>query len=279
MKGRPAFEPPAANPRAQQRLFRHALASHSPMSIRTDIVATSPFLTPFVQRPRLTAAAARECYCVEQAWEDSRRIGSGMTTFHLVRHGAHEQQGKVLVGRSDVPLSGPGLEQSKRLADRLAHEPINAVLTSPRERTRRTAEVIAERHNIHVETAAELDEVDFGDWLGRAFADLRNEPEWDRYHRFRSIAAPPGGESLLALRVRVRDLMLRLEIRRPEGAFVLVSHGDVIRAAVLHCLGLGDDAVHRIDVAPGSLTTVVIDGGGPRIICLNERMWSPSEMP
>jgi broad specificity phosphatase PhoE len=53
---------------------------------------------------------------------------------------------------------------------------------------------------------------------------------------------------------------------------VLVSHVDVIRAAVLHCLGLGDDAVHRIDIAPGSLSTVVIDSGGPRIVCLNDRM-------
>jgi broad specificity phosphatase PhoE len=195
-----------------------------------------------------------------------------MTTFHLVRHGAHEQQGKILVGRTDIPLSVIGLEQSRRLADRLAHEPIDSVLASPRERTRRTAEVIAERHKLVVETAAELDEVDFGNWLGRTFAELRNEPEWDRYHRFRSIATPPGGESLLALRVRVSDLMLRLERDRPEGAFILVSHGDVIRAAVLHCLGLGDDAVQRIDVTPGSLSTIVIDNGGPRIVCLNERM-------
>jgi broad specificity phosphatase PhoE len=150
--------------------------------------------------------------------------------------------------------------------------------TSVQELVPRTAEVIAERHKLDVETAAELDEVDFGNWLGRAFADLRNEPEWHRYHHFRSIATPPGGESLLALRVRVRDLMLRLEIRHSEGVFVLVSHGDVVRAAVLHCLGLGDDAVHRIDVAPGSLSTVAIDSGGPRIVCLNERLWLRSEM-
>lgn len=195
-----------------------------------------------------------------------------MTTFHLVRHGAHDEQGKILLGRSDLPLSVTGIEQSWRLADRLAHEPVDGVLASPRERTRRTAEMIAERHKLVVETATELEEVDFGNWVGRTFAELRNEPEWDRYHRFRSIATPPGGESFLALRVRVRDLMLKLERDRPQGTFVLVSHGDVIRAAILHCLGLGDDAVHRIDVAPGSLSTVVIDGGGPRITSLNDRM-------
>jgi broad specificity phosphatase PhoE len=198
-----------------------------------------------------------------------------MTVFHLVRHGAHEQQGNVLVGRSDIRLSAIGLEQSRRLADRLERESLDAVLSSPRERTRRTAEAIAERHKVAVEIAIELEEVDFGNWVGQTFAALRSEPEWDRYHRFRSIATPPGGESFLALRVRVRDLMLKLERDRPAGAFVLVSHGDVIRAAVLHCLGLGDDAVHRVDIAPGSLSTVVIDSGGPRIVCLNDRMGTP----
>jgi ribonuclease H / adenosylcobalamin/alpha-ribazole phosphatase len=195
-----------------------------------------------------------------------------MTIFHLVRHGAHIQQGKILLGRSDLPLSVIGIDQSRQLADRLAQGPVDGVLASPRERTRQTAEAIAERHKLAVETAVELEEVDFGDWLGRSFAELRNAPEWDRYHRFRSFATPPGGESFLALRVRVRELMLRLERDRPQGTFVLVSHGDVIRAAVLHCLGLGDDAVYRIDVAPGSLSTVVIDDGGPRIVCLNDRM-------
>lgn len=192
-----------------------------------------------------------------------------MTIFHFVRHGAHQEQGKILVGRSDIPLSDVGHEQSRRLADRLAREKLDAVLASPRERTRRTAEAIAARHDLVVQIAGELEEADFGRWVGQTFAALRNEPEWDRYHRFRSIATPPGGESLLALRVRVRDLMLRLECDRPEGAFVLVSHGDVIRAAVLHCLGLGDDAVHRIDIAPGSLSTLIIDNSGPRIVCLN----------
>ena len=82
------------------------------------------------------------------------------------------------------------------MADRFAHEPLDAVLASPRERTRRTAE----RHKLVVEIATELEEVDFGNWVGRTFAALRNDPDWDRYHRFRSIATPPGGESLLALR-------------------------------------------------------------------------------
>ena len=51
---------------------------------------------------------------------------------------------------------------------------------------------------------------------------------------------------------------------------MLVSHADVIKAAVCHVLGLGIDAWPRFDVAPASITTLVIGEWGAKVVTLNE---------
>jgi broad specificity phosphatase PhoE len=51
---------------------------------------------------------------------------------------------------------------------------------------------------------------------------------------------------------------------------VVVSHGDVIRAAVLHYLKRPIDAYHTFEIDPGSITTLALDETGGKIIGLNE---------
>jgi broad specificity phosphatase PhoE len=50
----------------------------------------------------------------------------------------------------------------------------------------------------------------------------------------------------------------------------MVSHGDVIRAALLHYLQRPIDAYHSFEIDPGSVTTLVIDDDGPKVVALNE---------
>jgi probable phosphoglycerate mutase len=88
-------------------------------------------------------------------------------TVHLVRHAEHIHQGRVLVGRMPgIPLSETGRRQAERLADRLTAERIEAVHASPSERAQATARPIADRLGLPVQTAPEVDEIDFGDWTG-----------------------------------------------------------------------------------------------------------------
>src|SRR6185312_13739179 len=57
----------------------------------------------------------------------------------------------------------------------------------------------------------------------------------------------------------------------PEGAVVLVSHGDVIRAGLAFALGMPIEYLTRIEIATGALSTVRIDDSGIRVINLNDR--------
>jgi len=64
---------------------------------------------------------------------------------------------------------------------------------------------------------------------------------------------------------------MELRERHPDGAVVLTSHGDVIRAALVFCLGMPLDFYGRIEVGTGSLSTMRIDATGIRVIAINER--------
>lgn len=195
-----------------------------------------------------------------------------MTTFFLVRHAAHDDVGRFLAGRMPhVRLGEPGRAQAARLGGRMRRESFAAIYASPRERTRETAEAIAAACGIAaVHTDAALDEIDFGSWSGRSFDDLNGDPEWRRWNEVRSIAATPGGETVLDVQARVVGLVRRLHAAGGGASQVLVSHADVIKAAVCFYLGLALDAWPRFDIAPASITTLAVEDWSARIIGLNE---------
>jgi broad specificity phosphatase PhoE len=70
---------------------------------------------------------------------------------------------------------------------------------------------------------------------------------------------------------RVVEALLAIGNSHPDAAVVVVSHGDVIRAALVFALGMPLDFYGRIEVAQGSISSVRIDQSGIRVIAINER--------
>jgi broad specificity phosphatase PhoE len=193
------------------------------------------------------------------------------TTFFLVRHAAHDNVGGFLAGRTPgVTLGSDGRAQALRLAERMKRETFSAIFASPRERAAETAAAISVAAHVPVERADELDEIDFGKWAGKDFATLNGDPAWRRWNEVRSLSRTPGGETMLDVERRAVDFIARLGMRFPDGALVLVSHADVIRAAVGHVLGLATDLWQRFDIGPGSITTLIVGEWGARLLGLNE---------
>jgi broad specificity phosphatase PhoE len=54
-----------------------------------------------------------------------------------------------------------------------------------------------------------------------------------------------------------------------------VSHGDVIRGVLLHCLGMPLNHVHRLEVAPASVSVVCLYEPVPRVLAVNWTAGSP----
>jgi len=197
------------------------------------------------------------------------------TTFFLVRHAAHDNVGSFLAGRTAGVRLGPaGRAQAGRLAERMRSERIAAVQTSPRERSQETAEAIATACGIDpVAENHELDEIDFGGWSGKTFEELENHADWRLWNSDRLRAATPAGETMADVQARVVACMTKLMARHVEQGVVLVSHADVIKAAVCHILGLPTNAGCRFDISPASITTVVTGDWGARLLTLNETIY------
>ncbi|MGH2723767.1 MAG: MSMEG_4193 family putative phosphomutase [Actinomycetota bacterium] len=194
-----------------------------------------------------------------------------MALLLLVRHGLTAATGKRLYGRSPgVHLSEAGRGQAQRVAERLAGLRLAGLYSSPLERCVETADPIARACRIDVRSLPEVVEVDYGTWTGRPFSGLRRTKLWREVHARPSSVRFPGGESLLEVQRRTVDALVDVARRHGKGAAAVVSHGDVIRVALAHFVGLHIDLFHRMEVGPGSVSAVLLGDGIPRVLRLGD---------
>ena len=196
----------------------------------------------------------------------------------LVRHGLTAGTGTVLTGRTPgIPLDGRGREQAAALAARLAAVPLDAIITSPLERCRQTADAIASARNGHplaVQEDERLAEVRYGDWTGQPLKKLAREQLWRVVQAHPSAVTFPGpdGESMPDMQHRavaaVRDWNARLG---KDATYLICSHGDVIKAIVADSLGLHLDQCQRIQADPCSLTVIRYTPLRPFLVRMNDR--------
>lgn len=199
-----------------------------------------------------------------------------MTDFWLIRHASTSAPSDQLAGWApDVHLSERGRKQVQLLAARLQNLrglgiTFDEVYSSPLERTRETAEPLAAALGCAAYALSELGELDFGSWTERPFAELEQMEEWQRWNRFRSGACLPGGGSFSSAQARAVEALLKLRARHPEHSVIIVSHADVIKAIVMHFLGIPTDYCHRLDIDQASITRLELSSDHARILRLND---------
>lgn len=178
------------------------------------------------------------------------------TRLFLIRHGQTDwSRADRFTGSSNVPLSEAGREQARALARRLAkmqlslkddsladqevleggrQGPIAAVYSSPLDRSRETARMIAEPFGLPVETIADVRELDYGAWEGLRREEIISQypQEFETWSKDPALYAPPGGESGLTLVARVRPAIDRLIAAHPGETIVLVAHKTVNRLLI-----------------------------------------------
>lgn len=194
-----------------------------------------------------------------------------MSLCFLVRHASHALLGRTLAGCAPgISLDATGRAEARALGERFAAEGLAAVYTSPLERAHETAEAIARRTGVTAILRPRLGEIRFGEWTGKNFGDLARDPRWNLWNQQRARARAPGGESMLEVQARIAAELDELGDRHPGARFAVVSHGDVLRAAIAHVLGVSLDSLLRFEVAPASISIVELRPHGARLLALNE---------
>jgi broad specificity phosphatase PhoE len=129
---------------------------------------------------------------------------------------------------------------------------------------------IAEQLHLTPEIYEAVNEIDVGEWAGKDFADLQQDTRWAAWNNARNVTRPPGGETMLEVQARVVGHLERVRGSHPDQAVVLVSHGDVIKAALLYCLKMPIDGYRLFDISPASVSTLVIGDWGAKVLSMNE---------
>jgi probable phosphomutase (TIGR03848 family) len=198
-----------------------------------------------------------------------------VTTVVLLRHGrTTANTGGVLAGWTPgVQLDDTGRAQVQAVAERLAAVPLAGVVSSPLERCRQTADVVAAGRDLAVQNDDRLGEARYGDWTGRPIKELVKDPLWKVVQQHPSGAVFPGpeGEGLAQTQARavaaVRDWNARLG---QDAVWLACSHGDVIKAVLADALGLHLDQFQRIVVDPASISVITYTDTRPFVQRMND---------
>jgi probable phosphomutase (TIGR03848 family) len=200
-----------------------------------------------------------------------------VTLVLLVRHGLTATTGSVLTGWTPgIPLDDRGREQARALAARLAPLPLDAIITSPLQRCRETAEAIAatgEGRPPGVQEDERVGECHYGDWTGQPLKRLAREPLWRVVQAHPGAVRFPGadGESIMDMQHRAVSAVREWNERLGPGAVYLIcSHGDVIKSVIADGLGMHIDMLQRIQVDPCSLTAIRYTPLRPFLLRMND---------
>ena len=199
-----------------------------------------------------------------------------MSRLVFLRH-AHStaNESGILSGRlSGVSLSKQGKEQAIALIDRIGASSFDQIRISPLERCHQTIQPwLSSKFAGGVKEFViddGLNEVDYGRWSGRKLSALRREPLWKQVQNRPATVTFPDGERMQSAQKRVLASIQECHAKRKNGVFLFISHGDVIKAAVAHLIGVPLNSFQNLVINPASLSILDFDGKSARLLCYSD---------
>ncbi len=183
-----------------------------------------------------------------------------VATIDLLRHGECEG-GAVYRGSTDLPLNDNGWQQMCAALPHPQREfPWRHIVSSPLQRCQAFAQELSGRHGCSLEVIDDFREVHFGDWEGRAIAEVW---EQERNHVKTFFAdpenkTPPNGEPMIEFRERVERGWQQILEQASGKQILLVTHGGVIRVLLASLLNIPLANIGRFEVPYASLNRIKV---------------------
>ena len=204
-----------------------------------------------------------------------KSCGQLMTRVLLIRHGETPwNRQRRWQGHADPPLSTDGLAQAARLAAHLRAEQrsIAVVYSSDLRRASATARELASALEVDLVCDPAWREIDVGRWTGLSREEIKERfgEEWKRIAEGADLPRG-GGETFAVFSARVWGALTALPDRHPQESVAVVTHGGVVRALLLHLLGLPWTRIREVEaVGNTALSEIVWDGAGWSVVRRNQ---------
>jgi probable phosphoglycerate mutase len=186
-----------------------------------------------------------------------------MTRIYFFRHGETEWSiSGQHTGRTDVTLTARGEAQARALVPWILGIQFARVLTSPRQRARRTCELAGLGETAR--TDEKLTEWDYGDYEGQRSIDIcKTRPDWNVFQD-----GCPGGE--MPAQVADRADRLIAELSALDANVALFSHGEFGCVLAARWIALPASHGQHFSLGPASSSILGHRDGHPtiRIIAL-----------
>jgi probable phosphoglycerate mutase len=186
-----------------------------------------------------------------------------VTRIVVVRHGQTEWNVQARIqGQGDSELTEEGRAQARSIAQRLARERFDVLISSDLGRAAATAQHIAGRCGLPIVLDARLRERRFGVGEGMTYEEIdRAYP--GAFARIRNVDPDfviPGGESRRQFHERVRAAFDSLARAHAGRTVVVVTHGGVLATFFRHVHGIPLDVAHPIAITNASYNVLSHDG-------------------
>jgi broad specificity phosphatase PhoE len=197
-----------------------------------------------------------------------------MTRLLLIRHGETPwNRDRRWQGHADVPLSVEGFAQAARLADHLRTQraAIGVIYSSDLRRAHDTARKLAEALEADLVVDSVWREIEVGRWTGLSRDEIKERfaEEWRRIAAGEDLPRG-GGETFAAFSLRIVEALDCLRRRHTGQTVAIVTHGGVIRAALLHALGLSWPRLREVAaVDNAALSELLWDGSAWTVLRRN----------
>lgn len=181
------------------------------------------------------------------------------TTLLLVRHGQTPWNvlGKIQ-GCTNIDLEETGRLQAQLLSNKLNGR-FSAIYSSPLNRAFETAQILAAASSLQVQAEEGLREINFGLWEGLTFKEVdANYPEAYAKWQTDEFEAPlcGGDGSLKNCAIRSKECLLNLVQKHPNETIVAVSHGGLIKTAIIGLFNLKMNMYHQMAFGNTCVTTI-----------------------
>ena len=187
----------------------------------------------------------------------------------IIRHGSVDcKYDDCYLGSMDVPLAQKGLKESAAIGKYIADINCDYIFASPMLRVKQTLETALAPEKIKdVEYKENLREINFGDWEGKSFPEIKAQyPDevnsWvEGSHGF----SFPHGDKLENFYGRI-ELFKKTLMETPGSTIMVFAHGGVILALICSILGLEKDKMLAFKIDRGSISFLELFENGYGIL-------------